>query len=280
MIDIHIHTKHCPHASGEIVDYVRTAFNVERLEIIGFSEHFYLPEGFKDPAPKGNESAMFPESLELYINDVLVAKSKNPNVLLGTELDWISGYEQAIRGNLSQVKDRLDYVIGAIHFINGWCFDYDEKVFEKGLDEHFNGNIEKCIDSYFNLEQQLIEEDIIDVVAHIDLIKKFNKNGKYFSEDNLIYRRRVEETLQLVKEKDLLLEINTAGIDKTVGEIYPSKRILERCHELEIRLTLGSDAHKLEQVGRYFDRAIAQLKDIGYTKLHYVQKRMVKKVDI
>lgn len=266
MIDIHCHSKHCPHARGGIEEYVNVAFGTRGIRIIGFSEHFPLPKGFIDPA---GDSAMKPESLEEYLNDIRVLK--NPNVLAGIEVDFIPEYAKDIIKRLQ--KERFDYIIGSIHFIDGWGFDFSEEVFKEGLKKNFNGNIEKCISSYFSLLQDLIKLDIIDIVGHIDLIKKFNKDNRYFSEENPIYIKKVEETLELVKEKDLIIEVNTAGIDKTVGDIYPSRAILEMCHDIGIKLTLGSDAHKPEQVGRYFDSAITRIKDAGYKEIYYKKNR-------
>ena len=128
--------------------------------------------------------------------------------------------------------------------------------------------------------QGLIKLDVIDIVGHIDLIKKFNKDGRYFSEENPVYMKKVKETLELAKERDLLIEVNTAGIDKMVGDIYPSRAILEMCYDLGMKLTLGSDAHAPEQVGRYFGNALVRIKDIGYKEIYYIKGREVKGAEI
>jgi len=273
MVDIHSHSRHCPHAEGEIAKYVHTAFVVRNLKVFGFSEHFPLPDGFADPF---GDSAMKPDALKEYLSEIRALG--NPNVLTGMEIDFLPEYKEDIVGRLGGLQ--LDYVIGSIHFIMGWGFDYSEEEFEEGLEKYFDGDIEECVIIYFDLLRQLIALGIIDIVGHIDLIKKFNKDARYFSEDNPVYREIVEETLRLVREKGLLVEVNTAGIDKAVGKMYPSRAILKRCYELGIGLTLGSDAHKPERVGRYFDGAIALIKDIGYTKLHYAKGGEVKEVDI
>ena len=69
MKDGHIHTPYCPHGTDDsFEDYIERAIEVG-LNEISFTEHFPLPDGFKDPAPD-NDSSIKLEQMESYINDV------------------------------------------------------------------------------------------------------------------------------------------------------------------------------------------------------------------
>ncbi|MFH0862635.1 MAG: histidinol-phosphatase HisJ [Candidatus Altiarchaeota archaeon] len=264
MIDTHVHTKHCPHAEGEVSEYVKAA-KAKGISVIGFSEHYPLPEGFKDPV---GDCAMKRESLAGYLSELKAARG--PNVLAGTEVDYIPGYADELK---SLKGLGLDYVIGSVHFIGGWVFDYSDEVFAEGLRRQFGGDIDRCIGEYFRLVQGLVKSDAVDVVAHLDLIKKFNGGGKYFRGDNEAFASGIERTLQLIRMKGLILEVNTSGFDKPAGDMYPSEDVLRRAHELDIGITLGSDAHKPSQVGRHFDKALACLRGIGYDRLCFFRGR-------
>jgi len=56
-----------------------------------------------------------------------------------------------------------------------------------------------------------------------------------------------------MKEKGAALEINTSGF--TIRkEPYPCKKIIRSAIDSGIPLVAGSDAHRPEHVGRFFDR--------------------------
>lgn len=65
---------------------------------------------------------------------------------------------------------------------------------------------------------------------------------------------QIATLLDLVKEKDLALELNTSGI-AIRGEPFPRQPLLAMALERNIPLQLGSDAHRPEEVGRYFSEA-------------------------
>jgi histidinol-phosphatase (PHP family) len=64
--------------------------------------------------------------------------------------------------------------------------------------------------------------------------------------------KQIDQLLQLLAKKKILLEINSSGI-RMRGEQFPSKIILEMATSYNIKLRLGSDAHKPEDVGYEFD---------------------------
>jgi histidinol-phosphatase (PHP family) len=75
------------------------------------------------------------------------------------------------------------------------------------------------------------------------------------------------DSLQAIKKSNMVLEVNTAGLRKPIGELYPSRALLEEAYALDIPITFSSDAHSVEQIGFGYDVAIAQTKEIGYTKV-------------
>ena len=71
--------------------------------------------------------------------------------------------------------------------------------------------------------------------------------------------------LEEVKRQDIASEINTNGLNKPCGEMYPSPALLEMAAEIGVGLTFGSDAHRPGRVGEQFDQAIALAKRSGFT---------------
>ena len=83
----------------------------------------------------------------------------------------------------------------------------------------------------------------------------------------------IREMMETIKRHDLCIEINTAGLRKPVHEIYPSEQVLSIASELQVPLTLGSDAHVPEHVAADFDAAIELLEHYGRGKLAVFEGR-------
>ena len=71
----------------------------------------------------------------------------------------------------------------------------------------------------------------------------------------------------MIKENGLAVEINTSGFDRPAKEQYPSEKIIRLLYEKGIDITMGSDAHKPSEIGRYFKDTISGLKSIGFKNL-------------
>ncbi len=70
-----------------------------------------------------------------------------------------------------------------------------------------------------------------------------------------------------MKRQDIAIEINTNGLNKPCGEMYPAPPLLQMAAEIGVGLTFGSDAHKPERVGEHLGQAVALAKRSGFT--HY-----------
>ena len=68
-------------------------------------------------------------------------------------------------------------------------------------------------------------------------------------------------------------EVSTAGFDRVLGELYPDPDLLALLHRREVPVTLASDAHRADHVGRSFDRALAVLREIGYRTITVFDRR-------
>lgn len=251
--DYHIHTKRCGHATGDMKEYVEKAIELG-LKEIGFADHipmYWLDEQERDP-----EIAMTFEEIPDYVSEVQKLRTVYPNISikLGIEADYIPGYEK----KLKQILDAypFDYVLGSIHFIDGWGFDNPAYI-----DKYKECNIDKLYQRYFQLLQQAARSGLFTVMAHPDLIKKFG----YRPEGSL--EELYEETARAFAEAGVYAEINTAGLRAKVEEIYPAPGFLQACRKRAVPVITGSDAHTPEQVGYEFDKVPDLLACVSYTKV-------------
>jgi histidinol-phosphatase (PHP family) len=255
MIDYHIHTARCGHAEGEMAAYVERAVSIGLREM-GFADHLPLLTG-EDPT-----LTMSMSELAGYIEEVAVLRAATPALTIktGIEADFFPGHE-AETGRLLGAHP-FDYVIGSIHFIGGWGFD-DSRY----LEGYSGRDIYELYEEHFGLVARAATSDLFDVLGHFDLIKKYN-----FRPDRDI-TPLIEETLSAIKDAGACIEINTAGLRKPVGEIYPSEAILSLCARVGVPITLGSDAHKPDEVGMGFEVALAMAHRSGYRELAAFDKR-------
>jgi histidinol-phosphatase (PHP family) len=88
-----------------------------------------------------------------------------------------------------------------------------------------------------------------DVLCHLDAALRYLPELT-FSTAQL---GQIDGLLDLVKARNLALEINTSGLPVR-GEPFPSSVIVAKAVQRGIQLVVGSDAHRPEDVGRHFDR--------------------------
>ncbi len=258
--DSHVHTRYCRHAIGEVADYVKSA-EEKGLEYVGFADHLPLPPGFKDPS---GDLAMPKDELPRYMGDVKKESGNNGlQIAAGIEADYMLGYEKQTGETLK--KNGFDFVIGSVHFIDGWNFDYTEEVFREGMKKY--ADADEPYYEYYSLVKKMVRSGMFDIVGHIDLIKKFGYAPKKSDPEG------IGEILDLAKKKGMAVEINTAGMDKKIGEQYPSEEIIGMCFERDIEMTVGSDAHAPAELGRHFEKAEGLLKKAGYTSIVTFNKR-------
>ena len=105
-----------------------------------------------------------------------------------------------------------------------------------------------------------------------DLVKKYN-DGDLFSGDETWYREAVVNTLNAISRYGMSIEINTAGFDKKCHEAYPSLWILQEARAKSIPLTISSDGHVPEIIGKNLGSAVELAKAAGYDHLTEYERR-------
>jgi len=251
IVDLHNHTPLCNHAEGTVDEYINAAI-AKGTKIFGFSDH--APMDF-DP-----QYRMKFEEMQEYEARVLEAKEKYKNkitILLGYEVDYLKGHMDD-----RVVHADVDYLIGSVHFIDGWGFDNPEFI-----GRYEREDIDEIWQKYFDTIEEMANSRLFDIVGHLDLIKVF----KFMPNKNI--KKMAKDALLAIKAANMVLEINVAGYRKPVAEAYPSKELLEEAFKLNIPITFSSDAHKPEQVGLYNDEVIRLAREIGFTKCAYYQNR-------
>lgn len=256
MIDYHVHSIFSD-GKNTYQDYILEAERVG-LNEIGFSDHICI--NYPKWAVKLSDFDQVDNEIKQ-----LKLKSKNVNIRYGFEVDYIENREFEISNLLK--KFSVDYIIGSVHYVNDWNFDINKKDFlKKDIDQFYK--------DYYSLVQKAAKSKLFDIIGHIDLAKKFN----YFPSFNLT--EVFNQTAIILKESDMVFELNTSGKDKDCKEFYPSDQFLKILYEHKVPVTLGSDSHSINHLGRYFNEAISKLKKIGYKQLSIFKNRKRRFIDL
>ena len=253
LVDYHTHTVRCGHAEGTMEAYLEAALAAGIREY-GFSCHipmYWLPEEKRDPG-----IAMRMDELETYVQDVLRMRDRYPEIpiRLGIEADFIPGREEDLMKVLEPYP--WDYVIGSVHFIGDWDFDNPASV-----NRYAEWDISELYAKFFTLETMAARSGLFDIMAHIDLIKKF---GHRPSHD---LGRLYADVAQVMADAGVAIELSTAGLRKPVREIYPNPQLLKECCDRNVPLVISSDAHKPSEVAWGFEGALEVARAAGYTSL-------------
>jgi len=242
IVDYHIHTSASPDGEGDFVQFVNEAQR-KALDEIGFSEHLLdrpvRPIDFFDG----------------YVKRFLQFKKEAPlPVRLGAEVDYFPDQIAAIRKLTAGFP--FDYVIGSVHFLEDWPIDS-----YKELQLYFKKDIMKIYEEYFAAIRELCRSRLFDVLGHADIVKIFG----YRPESDIT--SILEDTAQAIAQNDICVEVNTAGLFRPCREIYPSRQLLEMLRQRNVPVTLASDAHKPEHVGRDLEKALNLIRSVGYTHI-------------
>lgn len=262
--DYHMHTPLCGHAVGNPEEYVQQAIKIG-LKEIGFSDH--APMAHKPMPGITMAFDQLPQYHRL-IEDVRKRFASQISIKIALESDFLPGYE----GKTKSIIDSYpyDYIIGSVHFIDDWAFD-DPATREYWKKHDVNDVYRK----YYALLRQSAQTGFFQIIGHCDLPKKFGARPSVDLTDE------IKTTAKVFKETGVAVEINTAGLRKTIGEMYPAPNCLKIYCEAGVPLTFGSDAHNPEDVGKDFDKAVDLAKSAGYSEyLIFKQKKIEKKIKI
>lgn len=255
--DHHIHTRLCRHASGEPREYVERAVVLGMREL-GFADHLPFLDDWRPRHDLPDDWSMSLGELEDYVtlvHDLAGEYSADLHVVLGIEADYLEETLDETAAVLAQYP--FDYVIGSVHVV-GERFAFDHPALRDRLPEYGIGRIR--VES-LELAERAADSGLFDVIGHLDHAKKLGGPAG----DEGAVGAAASRALRAIAAGGVALEVNTAGLRKPIGEQYPSQELLAEACALGIPITFGSDAHRPEDVGAGFERAVEIARNAGYT---------------
>ena len=177
----------------------------------------------------------------------------------GIELDNDPVHSPASRRWIEQHWDRLDFVLGSVHFL-----DRTDQMFDSvpvGAEQFAGRDVDAVYEDYFRRVREVAASGLVDCLAHIDLIKI---HGHRPSGD---VRALANETLEFIAGRGLAIELSTAGWRKPVNELYPGDDLIALAMDKGIPFTTASDAHSHVQLAENYERLGETIRRFGIRQI-------------
>ncbi len=264
LIDYHLHTAVTIDGKMHEAEACEQAL-ARGIHEIAFTNHLMLNQP---------DYCMSRPACQAHWEQIQACQKRHPDLIirLGIEVDYYPGREQEIGATVRDYEELLgrpfDVVLGSVHELDDVFFSNQRlaPALYKGRDPV------SLYREYFLVAAQAVRSGLFDVMAHPDLIKKYAYElipPPAFAE----YRAAVERYIQALLDTGVGMELNTKGLKLKVNEAYPSKDMLEvylssaRAAGTDPILTLGSDAHKAEEVGDHLQEGRAILRELGVQEI-------------
>ena len=214
---------------------------------IGLSEHFDLHPREHKPG--------------FYQPEIWWAEIENARKLLGDRITLRAGVEI---GEPHRFPDEIrlllkcipyDYAIGSLHYVG------DDYMFDPGLFKRKTAD--EILTEYFIELERMTAQPEFDILGHLDVPVR-NAKHLWGGFDPRRYESLIRPVLQHCIDHGLALDVNTAGLRQPALNLMPDPLVLRWYAEMGgERVTLGSDAHRSEDVGRHLDLAMDAIRAAG-----------------
>jgi histidinol-phosphatase (PHP family) len=242
----------------------RQAAGERGIAELGVSEHVYrfqqALEVWRHPFWEANAR----DDLDAYCEFV----REDTDLRLGIEADFVPGREDRM-ANLLEARN-FDYVIGSVHFLRDHALDMDDYSIWDANRAHPR-SAEDIWTRYFETLGEAARSGLFDILAHPDLVKVWGADRPRPEGD---LRRYYELAMDGIAESGIAVEVSTAGLRKRAQELYPAPAFLEMCVQAGAPVALSSDAHRPEDIGAAYDRALELLAATGVEQLCVFERRV------
>lgn len=250
MRDLHIHTKFSCDSEAQPEEYILKALTDGCKEIC-FTDHVDL---------NPNDYGYNYYSTEMFFScyDALKEKySEKINVLAGIEFGEPHLYYEKLQ-ELS--KYPYDFIIGSIHWV-GSMFPCKEVREQYTAKEFYM--------LYWKEVLKTVKAGGFDSLGHIDFPKRYY-GETYYTEE------MINEIFKYLLDHNSVIEINTSSLRKGHTETMPDRELLEIYKANGGKyVTVGSDAHVVEDLGAVYERASALLSEIGLQEVVYKKRKCI-----
>lgn len=275
LTDMHTHSNFSPDAKSSLWEMCKCA---QLAGLTAFAVTDHCDVNFWDKTADKNivdfEMYGSGEYALSSIAEITKLKEQFSNLVCGIELGQpLQNLEKA---ELISSDPRLDFIIGSHHMNNGendfYWIKYDK------LD---SCQIDKLLEDYFLQVLKMCKWGKFDVLGHLTYPLRYIC-GEYGIDVGISkYDNVIREIFRTLIQNGKGIEINSSGLRQKYGKPFPNFEYIKLYKELggEI-LTIGSDAHCTEDIGKGIKECVQLAENAGFEYVSVFKERKVSFIKI
>ncbi len=282
MFDYHIHPDYSIDAEPHSIDeYCREAV------LLGIGEICFTPHLEVDPVRKhldwfvrvnGSVRPMDDiKWIEYYFKEIEKARNKWSGTGLLIKAGLEVGYERGKDREIERIvlNYPFDFIIGSVH-----CLDHRAISSRSESRLFFPGKKARAvITEYYEIFEEAVTTGLFDCIGHVDLYRRYG--GSYFSEDDMRECESISESLfKQAARRGIGVEVNTSSLRRGQKNFHPAFSLIKLALQSGVSIfTVGSDAHRLSELGRGVEGAVEMLAGLGIEPATYCLRRACVKIE-
>lgn len=134
--------------------------------------------------------------------------------------------------------DRIEYLVGSVHHVNGIPIDFDLKTFDKALSGFTSSDPTACrnraldaspmeglLSAYFDAQYEVMCRFKPEIIGHFDLCRLYHPELRFL--DYPLVWEKILRNVQFAIGYGALFEVNAAAFRKGWQSAYPAEDVLE-----------------------------------------------------
>jgi len=267
--DCHIHTHRSKDSLVTMRQYCTRALEAG-VNYLAFTDHIDL-----DPADF---------SFGYYDFDGAWSEFQEAREEFGGRLELAFGVEISCQSSLLEEARReiegrpYDLVIGSVHILDGLGGDISSRENTPRMFREYGA--ETVYRKYLDEVERSVEHGLYDVIGHIGVLKRHGT--PYLGELDLSrFDGQIDRIAKKLADADAALEVNASGLWQPPQGPYPGIEFVRRFVEYGgTRITVGSDAHTLENLGRCVPDLLDILEKAGVKEVTVFRGRIPRQESI
>jgi len=272
LIDCHTHTQFSVDSDADINSMIERAYELG-LAAYAITDHcecncWYSAEHYNGSVLSNDFN--YSRDFENSVSAVTELKEKYDgklNLICGTEMGQALQDIEAAEKIISD--KRLDFVIASMHQLPN-----DEDFAFIDYSKYSSDGIYELLERYFNEIFNLCKWGKFDILGHLTYTLRYLKGNFGFDADISRFDELIAESFRALVHNGCGIEINTSGLRQAYVDTFPSLKYVKLFRDLggEI-LSIGSDAHTVEDLGKGVEIGAEIAKTAGFTHLCYFKRR-------
>lgn len=182
------------------------------------------------------------------------------------EINFIKGLElgqahQNIENTGYVLENKeYDFILGSVHNIR----DFEDFYF-LDYDNQEEGYIDSLLNKYFDEEKEMIALGNFDSISHLTYPLRYIEGVHKHKVSLESHMKDIEEIFSIVIDLGKAIEINTSGLRQELKDTMPGLELIRKYRQMGGKyITIGSDAHKKEDLCKGIEEGMDILKAAGF----------------